>query len=254
MFRLVDAHVHLEDIEDLDGAIRRAEEAGVTAVITVGSDYDSSLFALEISRKEGHRLKIYPALGIHPWSSSQGKIEPTLRFIESKIDEAVGIGEVGLDYWYKEVRKDSEKRKQQQGVFESFLRMAKQHGKPIIIHSRGAWEDSVNMTIEAGVKKAVFHWFTGPTEVLERLLGRGYFVSATPAAEYSKEHQKVIENTPLENLLLETDSPVNYKGSEAEPAHVTRSLLAVAKLKGVNESIVSEKTTENASRLFRLKI
>ncbi len=254
MFRLVDTHVHLEDVEDLEGAIRRAAEAGVIAIIAVGSDYDSSLFALGISRNEGFGLKIYPALGIHPWSLSRGRIEPTLKLIESRIDEAVGIGEVGLDYWYKEVRKDSEKRRLQQDVFTSFLEIAKQHDKPIIVHSRGAWEDSVDMTIEAGVKKAVFHWFTGPTQALEKLVERGYFVSATPAAEYSKEHQKVVENAPLENLLLETDSPVNYRGLEAEPAHVVRSLSAVARLKGVNESVIAEKTTENALKLFRLKM
>ncbi|MFQ6095714.1 MAG: TatD family hydrolase, partial [Candidatus Bathyarchaeia archaeon] len=115
-------------------------------------------------------------------------------------------------------------------------------------------KDSVEMTIEAEVKKAVFHWFTGPTDSLERLLEHGYFVSATPAAEYSKEHRRVIEKTPLENLLLETDSPVNYRGLEAEPAHVAKSLSAVAKLKGISESIVAERTTENASSLFGLKV
>jgi len=181
-------------------------------------------------------------------------IESTLNFIESKVGEAVGIGEVGLDYWYREVRKDEEKKKLQQGVFSTLLKIAKRNDKPVIIHSRGAWKDSVDMAIEVGVKKAVFHWFTGPKEVLEKLLERGFFVSTTPAAEYSKEHQRTIENTPLENLLLETDSPVNYRGFEAEPAHVIRSLSAVAKLKGLSENVVADKTTENALRLFRLEI
>ncbi|MBM4401312.1 MAG: TatD family deoxyribonuclease, partial [Crenarchaeota archaeon] len=228
MFRLVDAHAHLEDLKDLEGAIRRAADAGVVAVITVGSDYDSSLFALKISKKEDCGLKVYPALGVHPWNISQNGVESTLDFIESKVDEAVGIGEVGLDYWYKEVRKDLEKKRLQREVFEILLKTAKRHNKPVIIHSRGAWKECVDMAVEAEVEKAVFHWFTGPIEVLRRLLEQGYFVSATPAAEYSREHRNVIENTPLENLLLETDSPVNYHGVEAEPAHVTRSLEAVA--------------------------
>jgi len=254
MFRLVDAHAHLEDLKDLEGSIRRAVDAGVVAIITVGSDLDSSRFALEISRKEGYGLKIYPALGIHPWSLEQNKIESTLDFIRSRVDEAVGIGEVGLDYWYRDVRKDPQKKKLQQSAFDALLKIAKQHDKPATIHSRGAWKDCLDMAIEAKVKKAVFHWFTGPAQALEKLLENGYFVSATPAAEYSKEHERVIENTPLENLLLETDSPVNYRGLEAEPAHVIRSLSAVARLKRVNESIIAEKTTENASKLFRLKI
>jgi len=254
MLRLVDAHAHLEIVKDLEGAIRRAVDVGVVAVIAVGSDYDSSIFALETSRKEGHNIKIYPALGIHPWSLNQNRTESTLDFIESKVDEAVGIGEVGLDYWYREVRRDPEKKKLQQSVFNKFLNIAKQHDKPVIIHSRGAWIESVDMTVEAGVKKAVFHWFTGPHEALKKMLEHGYFVSATPAAEYSKEHRRVIEGTPLENLLLETDSPVSYQELEAEPSHVTRSLSAVSKLKEISENRVADKTTENASKLFKLEL
>ncbi len=254
MFRLVDTHAHLEDLEDLEGAIRRAVDAGVVAIVTVGSDYDSSRFALEISGKEDHGLRIYPALGIHPWSLNQSKTESTLSFIESRVDGAVGIGEVGLDYWYRDVRKDSEKKKLQQSIFNALLKIAKQHDKPAIIHSRGAWKDCLDMTIEVGVEKAIFHWFTGPIEVLEKLLEQGYFISATPAAEYSKEHRSVIENVPLENMLLETDSPVNYRGLEAEPVHVTKSLSAVAELKKIAENVVADKTTENASRIFGIRI
>jgi len=254
MFRLVDTHAHLDDLGDLEGAIRRAVNVGVVAIIAAGSDYDSSRFALEISEKRGYGLKIYAALGIHPWSLSQNGIEPALNFIESKVDVAVAVGEVGLDYWYREVRKDPEKKRMQQDVFKALLKIAEGHDRPVIIHSRGAWKDSLDMAIEAGVKKAVFHWFTGPAEVLAKLLEQGYFISATPAAEYSREHKMAIEDTPLENLLLETDSPVNYRGLEAEPAHITRSLSAVAKLKGINENIVAEETTDNASKLFRLKV
>lgn len=252
MPRLVDAHSHLEDISDLDGALRRAVDAGVAAIITVGSDYNSCRFALDTSKNESYGLRIYPALGIHPWSLVQDGTKTTLNFIESKIGEAVGIGEVGLDYWYKEVRKNREKKRLQQDVFHAFLDMAKRYDKPIIIHSRGAWKDCVEMTIDAEVKKVVFHWFTGPEDTLERLLEHGYFVSATPAAHYSKEHRRVIEKTPLEYLLLETDSPVKYQGLEAEPAHVVKSLSAVARLKGIGEKTVADRTTENASRVFGL--
>jgi len=254
MVRVVDVHAHLEDISDLDSAIIRAAHAGVIAIITAGSDYNSCRSALKISKKKSCGLKIVPTLGIHPWSSNKEEIEPTRSLIESKMGEAVGIGEVGLDYWYREVRKDPEKKKLQRDLFRSFLEMAKRYEKPIIIHSRGAWKDSVEMTIEAEVKNAVFHWFTGPDDTLEKMLEHGYFVSATPAAEYSKEHRRVIEKTPLENLLLETDSPVNYRGIEAEPAHVVKSLSAVAKLKKMAENTVAEETTRNASRLFELSV
>jgi len=249
----VDVHAHLEDITDLEGAIRRAAEAGVVVVIAVSVDASSSKFALDISQRQDYALKIYPVIGLHPWNLDLKEVEPTLEFVESTVDQAVGIGEVGLDYWYKEIRKDDEKKRFQQEVFGAFLKIAKRHAKPVIIHSRGAWEDAVDMAIETGVRKAIFHWFTGPSGTLIKLLEQGFLVSATPAVEYSKEHRRVIVNTPLESLLLETDSPVNYRGLESEPAHVARSLLAVAALKGLSENTVAEKTTQNASRIFGIE-
>lgn len=141
----------------------------------------------------------------------------------------------------------------QREIFRRILRIANESKKPLSIHSRGAWIDCVNMVIEANVKKAVFHWFSGPSEVLKKLLDHGYHVSATPAAAYSKEHRRVILNTPLENIILETDSPVVYSGEAAEPAHIIRALKAVAEIKGKSEETVAEETTENARQLFKIQ-
>jgi len=250
---LVDTHAHLEDLENLDEAIRRAEAAGIMAIITMGSDRESSLWALnEIKRYETENLKIYPAIGIHPWSLASSNIDEDVKFIEENAHRAVAIGEIGLDYWYREVRKNQEKKEQQRELFRRLLKIAKENGKPVSIHSRGAWIDCVDITIEMEVKKAVFHWFTGPEEALRKLLDHGYYISATPAANYSREHRAAIRNTPLENLLLETDSPVMYRGETAEPAHVLKSLSAVAELKGESKEKIAEKTTENARRIFRI--
>jgi len=249
---LVDTHAHLEELGDLDEAIRRAEEAGVIAIITMGSDRESNLWALsEGANRQGRVLKIYPAIGIHPWSLDSSEIDREVKFIEENAHRAVAIGEIGLDYWYRKVRKNPEKKEQQKELFKSLLRIAKENGKPVSIHSRGAWMDCVEITIEMEVRKAVFHWFTGPEEALKNLLDHGYYVSATPAANYSREHRAAIRNTPLENLLLETDSPVMYRGEKAEPAYVLRSLSAVAELKGICKEKIAEETTENARRVFQ---
>ena len=248
---LVDTHAHLEDLESLDESIQRAEAAGVVAIITMGSDRESSIWALnESHRYETENLKIYSAIGIHPWSLSSSNIDVDANFIEENVSRAVAIGEIGLDYWYREVRKNQEKKEKQRELFKRLLRIAKENGKPVSIHSRGAWMDCVEITVEMEVQKAVFHWFTGPEEALRKLLDNGYYISATPAANYSKEHRRVIRNTPLENLLLETDSPVTYRGEKAEPAHVLKSLSAVAELKGESREKIAEKTTENARRIF----
>ncbi|MCD6538103.1 TatD family hydrolase [Candidatus Bathyarchaeota archaeon] len=249
---LVDTHAHLEEIEGLDGAIRRAEEKGVIAIITMGMDVKSSLWSLNESRKhQTENLKIYPAIGIHPWNASSiNDTEGDLRFIEENVHRIVAIGEIGLDYWYENARENLEVRRRQKEVFRRLLEIAKRYDKPVSIHSRGAWIDCVETVIEMQIRRAVFHWFSGPKESLKRLLDHGYYISATPAASYSKEHRAAIEYTPLENLLLETDSPVNYRGRKAEPADVVKSLSAVAELKGLNELRVAEETTENAKRVF----
>jgi len=96
---LIDTHAHLEDIEDIDEALRRAEEAGVVAIITMGSDYESNLWALKESLKQQREnLRIHPALGLHPWSLDPSKNDANIRLIEENIDKVTAIGEIGLDY------------------------------------------------------------------------------------------------------------------------------------------------------------
>jgi len=250
---LIDTHAHLEEVKNLDEALVRAEEASVVAVISMGSDYESNLWSLKESFKhQRERLKIYPAVGFHPWGLDPSKIDVNIRFIEENIGEAVAIGEIGLDYWYREVRKNPERKEQQRELFRRLLEIAMKNGKPVSIHSRGAWADCVDITLETGIKKAVFHWFSGPLDVLKKLLDEGYYISATPAVAYSKEHRKVVEKTPLERILLETDSPVAYRGETSEPAHVIKTLSVVAELKGEKEETVAEKTTENARLIFKI--
>ena len=250
VYRLVDSHAHLEELEDLDTAIQRARQAGAIAIIAVGSDYESNSHVLEIAAK--YPSLVYPALGLHPGSLDEdaSSLERDLRFIEDRMEDTVAIGEVGLDYDKRVVSRSG--KDMQKETFRCVLTLAKRYDKPAIIHSRYAWRDSFSLAEDAGVEKAVFHWYTGPTNVLKDILGRGYFVSATLAADYHAEHRRAIKETPLQNLLLETDSPVVYRGHQAEPADVSRVLQATAELKGLPPEVVAEATTENALRLFRL--
>jgi len=253
LLELVDTHAHLEDIENLDEALRRAEKAGVVAVVTMGSDYESNLWALEESLKHQRgNLRIHPALGLHPWSLDPSKIDANIRLIKENIAKSTAIGEIGLDYWYRDVRKSPEKKGLQRELFQRLLELAKRNDKPVSIHSRGAWADCLDIAVETGVEKAVFHWYSGPLDVLRKLLDRGYYISATPAAAYSKEHRAAIQNTPMEKLLLETDSTVTYQGLPSEPAHLLKTLSAVADLKGEKRETVAEKTTGNARLIFKI--
>ncbi len=256
MYKLVDAHAHLEEIKDLEAALERAREAGVCAVVTAGSDYQSSKWALQLSeRRSNVAPRVYAVIGVHPWNlrtMESSKIDSTLEFIRANVHKAVGVGEVGLDYWLKEARKDQNRRELQKRVFKRLLEIAKDCEKPVVVHSRGAWKDCFDLVKEAGVEKAIFHWFTGPPDVLESLLEEGYMVSATPAVAYSKELRRTIQNMPIERILLETDSPVSYRGKTAEPSDVVTTLNEVAMLKGAEKEDVADRTTRNAVNLFSM--
>ncbi|HYQ59716.1 MAG TPA: TatD family hydrolase [Desulfatiglandales bacterium] len=249
--RLVDCHAHLEELEDPEAAIERAGKSGVLSIVAVGSDLESNQRVLSLSGRHGE-VTVYAALGIHPWRLEGRDLEQDLAFVEKNLVRAVAIGEVGLDFWLKESRKDPLHRERQEVVFRRLLSLGRDLSKPVIIHARGAWAECLGIALEEQVSKAVFHWFSGPLEILRELLNHGYLISATPAAQYSDKHQSALREAPLESILLETDSPVIYEGRRSEPADVVRTLQAVARVKRIPEPEVAEVTTKNAVRFFDL--
>jgi TatD DNase family protein len=254
MYRLIDTHAHLEEIENLEQVLSQAKKVGLIAIMAVGSDIESNTKVLKIS--EEYRGFVYPALGWHPWYIKESEIDASLEFIRANIDSAVAVGEVGLDY-HKRVRAIADKDLQKK-VLGGLLKIAKEHDKPALIHSRYAWRDALDAVVGAGLEKAVFHWYTGTSSVLREIIDRGYYISVTPAVEYHEEHRRAVKEVPLERMLLETDSPVVYqRGRELEfkstPADVVKSLSGAAALKGVTEAEIAEATTENAIRLFGIE-
>jgi len=253
MYKLIDTHAHLEEIKNLEQVLAGARKAGLVAVVAVGSDLVSNQKALQLASL--YEKFVYPALGWHPWYLKEAEMSANLEFIESHINEAVAVGEVGLDY-HKRVRAVADKELQKQ-VLREILKIAREHNKPALIHSRYAWRDAFDLVKEAGLKEAVFHWYTGTSSVLRDIIGQGYYISVTPAVEYHEEHRRAVKEVPLERMLLETDAPVVYqRGSQNEftssPADVTRSLRGAAALKGLDEAEIAEATTDNAVRLFGL--
>src|SRR4030042_872634 len=206
MYRLIDTHAHLEEIENLEETLVRAKEAGLITIIAVGSDIASNARALEIAGK--YPAFVYPALGWYPGNIKESEIDTSLEFIKTNIDKAVAVGEVGLDY-SKWVRTVADKDLQQR-VLRELLIIAKEHGKTACIHSRYAWRDAFDMVRKAGLEKAVFHWYTGTSSVLRDIIDSGYMISVTPDVEYHEEHRRAVKETLLGQLLLETDSPVVY--------------------------------------------
>jgi TatD DNase family protein len=251
MYEIIDTHAHLEEMEDLETVIDGAKKAGLSAIIAVGSDIKSNERTLEIAAR--YPGFVYAALGWHPWYIKETDIEATLGFIREKMDKAVAVGEIGLDY-HKRVRELANKDLQKRAL-DGLLKIAKEYNKPALVHSRYAWRDAFDMVRGAGITKAVFHWYTGTSSVLRDIIDSGYYISVTPAIEYHEEHRRAIKETPLGQLLLETDCPVTYaRGREGEfkatPADAARSLRGAAALKGLSEAELAAATTENARRLL----
>jgi TatD DNase family protein len=241
---LIDAHTHLDQLEDLPISLKEARAAGVRGIIGVGMNAVSNRKILKIA--EENQGYVYPAIGYHPWELKGEEAEEGLSFIRNHLGHCIALGEIGLDYKVKI------KKEVQWKVFRKLLTIALDFDKPVILHCRFSHQHVLRIVKELEIKRAVFHWYSGPLSVLAEILDRGYFISATPALMYSPPHQEAIRHAPLERILLETDSPVTYQGKEARPKDVLVTWKEVARLKGVDPLIVSEQTTLNASQFFNI--
>lgn len=255
---LIDTHAHLDHVDNIDQALQEASDAGVSAIIAPGIDIHSNQKNIEI-RKRIKKPQIFVAVGIHPESLEvfdESQIEKSLKFVSDNADTAVAIGEIGLDYWYKWVRKDNHKKEQQREIFRLQLELAKKKNLPVIIHSRGAWRDCLSMTRQSGVKKAVFHWYSGPVDILDEILKEGYFISATPALHYSEPLKEAVINTSIEQMFIETDSPVYYRyddsGFSAAPKDVFKTLELYSNIKNIPAQQAADILNQNAKQFFEL--
>jgi len=157
------------------------------------------------------------------------------------------------DKW---VRSDQVERQKQKDSFVFHLNLSREFDLPIVIHSRGAWRDCLSMTQEAGVKRALFHWYSGPVDILDKIIDSGFYVSTSPSVAYSPESQKAMAHAPIERILIETDSPVKYKDAQdffmSEPKDVLRTWKALAGLKNLDEEKTLMTVNANAKAFFRI--
>jgi TatD DNase family protein len=241
-FPVIDTHAHLDELPHPQEGVNEARAAGVVAIVAVGQDVASNRKTMEIAGQNPGF--VFPALGYHPWRLNPDDDEKTLEQIDANLDMCIALGEVGLDY------KAKTKKKVQKAVFLDLLAIAKAHQKPIILHCRFSHARAFEMVKEAGLKKAVFHWYSGPLELIVPIAESGYYMSACPALLYNPYHQEAIKAVPLSNLLLETDAPVQYGDLVSRPAHVQVTLQEAARVKGISAKKIAEETTKNARRCF----
>ncbi|MFH1996136.1 MAG: TatD family hydrolase [Candidatus Omnitrophota bacterium] len=256
---IIDTHCHL-DFKDFDKdrpeVIRRAKDAGVGALINVGSTVENSIASVRLSDQYEN---VYASVGIHPHDASsygEDALE-ALRSLAKNTPKVIAIGEVGLDYY----RNLSPKDKQAE-CLAGFARLSKELDKPLIIHSRDAMKETVAILEKetGGRLRGVMHCFSGNAEELERCLGLGLYVSFTCNATFKKAGglREVIRRAPIERVLLETDapfmSPEGKRGTRNEPANLVFLAETLAGLYGLSGNDIARITTHNANSLFRLGI
>jgi TatD DNase family protein len=264
--KLIDSHAHLDHVENLDSALAAALSDGVSAVLAVSTDLIAMKKNLTIKnqyqstssvQRLTSQIKIYLGLGVHPGEIKAEELAESYAFIEENIAQIDVIGEIGLDFWYKWVRKDDEKKREQRQVFRQQLVIAKKFDKPVVVHARGTWKECLDTVKEFDLKKVNFHWYSGPVDVLEQIIKSGYYVSASPALAFSSQSREAISCAPIEQTLIETDSPVyfNYPdelggGFSSTPKDVFKTLAAYAKLKGIVPEQAAEILNKNVEEFL----
>jgi TatD DNase family protein len=245
---VIDTHAHLDALDDPDGAVLRASEAGVRRILTVGTTVEGCRAALELA--DAHD-GVFAILGIHPHEAAvEGgrldEIEPLLRH-----PKAVAVGETGLDFY-----RNLSPRDRQRMVFEAELILADHLGKPVVVHTRAA--DSDTMDVLAGFGgTVVMHCFSSAA-LLPVALERGYYLSFAGNVTYpnASDLRLAATQVPADRLLVETDSPYlapqPVRGRPNEPANVVHTLATLAGARGEDPTELEAQIDANASAVFGL--
>jgi TatD DNase family protein len=246
---VIDTHAHLTSLEDTDEAIRRASEAGVARILTVGTNVDDCRRALALAeRHEG----VFAILGIHPHDAGTVTADDLAALRELLAHPtAVAVGETGLD-WYRDYAPEDAQRR----LFAAELELAAELGKPVVIHTRAADDDTLAALAEhAGT--VVLHCFSAP-HMLPTALERGWYVSFAGNLTYKNatDLRVAASQVPLDRLLVETDcpylAPQPVRGKRNEPAYVVHTLAALAKATSSEEAALRPAIDRNADECFGL--
>jgi TatD DNase family protein len=282
---LIETHAHLDYPDfanDLDDVIRRATEAGVTRIITIGTSVESSRRAVDLAEKYRN---VFAVIGVHPTYVAQAgdDVIASLREL-AKNPRVVAFGETGLDYHHLpsvEARKqksvqvfnalqseteeeleatieDGAYKSKQAALFEEQLDLAVEFGLNVVIHQRDAWDDTFElMRPYAGKMRGVFHCFGGTLDQANEVFELGHLVSFTGIVTFKngKQVRDVAAQVPLDKFMVETDcpylAPVPFRGKRCEPAHTRLVAEEIARARGVSLEEIARATTATAEKFFR---
>ncbi|HKJ77622.1 MAG TPA: TatD family hydrolase [Gammaproteobacteria bacterium] len=254
---LVDSHCHLDRLDlkpfdgELDGALMFARDNGVGFMLCVCINLETFPRVLELARRYPD---IATTVGVHPNDHPGQAVDPETLRRHAAEPEVVAIGETGLDYFRSEGDLDWQRER-----FREHIRVARETGKPLVVHSRDAREDTLPILEEEGAGEAggVMHCFVDDWQTAQRALDLGFYISFSGIVTFKNaaELHEVARQVPADRMLVETDSPylapVPYRGKPNQPAYVRHVAEGLAELRGTTVEAIAETTTENFFRLFQ---
>ena len=251
---MIDTHCHLNIApleENITDVIHDAQQAGVSQIIVPGVSVQTSQSAVLLQAKHAG---VFAAVGIHPHEAGEwgGEVQGIERLLEQS-SNIVAVGEIGLDY----LRSDGSETKQLD-LFRMQLELARIYVKPVIIHTRDAFEETLNILAEYPQLSILIHSFSGTTEQAVKLLDAGYLLSLNGIMTFRKNEQlrQTVGCLPLDRLVLETDapylSPEGFRGKSNEPCRLLQIARCLAKVKKLTVEVIDEMTTATAVQFFNL--
>lgn len=235
---LVDAHTHLHEFgkDEIRGF-------GEIILVAVSDDVDSSRRVIELSEEFSN---VTPCVGIHPWNVDKVPLSDVKAIEELvKRHEVKCIGEVGLDLRFR-----PETIERQRVYFSEFLRIAREYDAVINLHSPDAWRIVFDEVVKADLDKAIFHWYTGPLDLLDEIVKQGYYISINAAIKIQEKSRRVAERTPLGSMLTESDGPYEYRGIRLTPPMVKDAVSEIAKVKSIDAESIEDAVYFNYRKLF----
>ncbi len=252
---LFDTHAHLNDErfdDDREELIMSLNSNGVGAYCEIGYDVESSKRAVSLAAKYDF---VYAACGVHPHDTQnlcEKDMESLKKLLESP--KAVALGEIGLDYYY-----DNSERDKQRMWFDRQLKLADEIKKPVVIHTRDAMADTIDILKANPNNTGIIHCYSGSKESARILLDMGYYISFAGPLTFKNANTalEVAAFVPDDRILIETDSPylapVPYRGKRNCPVYVCEVAKKLAEIKGKSFEEISEISFENAKRVYRIK-
>ncbi|NHJ03011.1 MAG: TatD family deoxyribonuclease [Candidatus Heimdallarchaeota archaeon] len=249
---MIDSHAHLlpDFVDNIIELVQNAQNAGVRAIVNSAIEPAHLKPALELEKRFPNY--IFTTLGAAPSRIKTMKTKETIQSLR-EVTSLIAVGEVGLDHYW--VHDPSWQDKQKQHFIE-YINLANEIKKPIVIHSRKAETDCIDILEENVRVPVLMHCFAGNLEEVKRVIDLGWLISIPTAVIKRKNHRKIARTAPLDNLVVETDTPYlsPIMGQRNEPANVKYAINEIAKLKEITFKEVEKVTTKNALDFYNIKL